>query len=73
MRNNKKSVLWIWIISYIIAGMIVDVITSATEFRYNMFSDDFNIIKLLLDLFIWVISFTPVYYITLSIRDKFGR
>lgn len=70
MRDIRGNGFWVWVVSVFIADVINDVIKSTMRFEYNMFSDKFNIYKLLLELTLYAISFIPVYYVVESIRKN---
>ncbi|QUH25737.1 hypothetical protein [Serpentinicella alkaliphila] len=70
MSTNKTNGFWVWLISVVIAGIINGVVNSIAGFEYDVFSDNFNIIKLSVDLLIYVIIFVPTYYLIVYIINK---
>lgn len=72
MQKNKNGGFGVLFISLLAANLVEDIIYRITGiYKYNMFIDDFNILKLLLELFTYSISFIPTYFLVKSIRNRF--
>jgi hypothetical protein len=72
LRNNKNGGFGLLFISLLLANLVEDTIYRITGiYKYNMFIDDVNIFKLLLELFVYCISFIPTYFLVKWIRNRF--
>jgi len=70
LQNNKKSGIFTLIISCGLAAIIDKTLHRVIGFEYNVLLDDFNSIKLLLDLLIYVVCLAFVFLV-MNIRKRF--